>query len=79
MFSAQTSAVVVAPNGLLLVYTLLVLTGVLGSAVTAAKGRWGWLLLDLLTLGLAGNVTGFLAPAPQSFWVRHRRHPGPEA
>ncbi len=72
MFFARASDFVVAPNALLLLYTLLVLTGVLGSAVTATKGRWGWFVLDLVTMGLAGNLTGFLAARPQSFWDRHR-------
>jgi hypothetical protein len=73
MFLAEAADFVVAPNVPLLLYTLLVLTGVVGSAVTAAKGRWGWFVLDLWTLGLAGNVTAFLAARPQSFWARHRR------
>jgi len=80
VFLAQASDFVVAPSALLLLYTLLVLTGVVGSAITAAKGRWGWFVLDLLTLGLAGNLTAFLAARPQSFWARHRRKgqsPGP--
>jgi hypothetical protein len=64
------SALLVAPNFGLLVWTLLVLTGVIGSAVTLAKGRLGWFLLDLVTLGLVGNVTAFFKAAPDSLWAR---------
>jgi hypothetical protein len=70
---ATASAFVVAPKVGLLIWTLLVLTGVIGSAVTLAKGRLGWFLLDLVTFGLVGNVTAFLEPAPDSFWARRSR------
>lgn len=73
MLAATATAVVIGPNLGVLVWTLLVLTGVIGSAVTLAKGRLGWFLLDLVTLGLVGNLTAFLNAAPDSFWARRAR------
>lgn len=42
-------------------------------AVTAAKGRWGWVLLGLLTGGFLWLLTAFLAPSADSFWARRVR------
>ncbi len=49
---------------------MLVVTGVVGSVVTLAKGRTGWFVLDFVTLGLAGNLTAFFSASPGSLWAR---------
>jgi hypothetical protein len=38
--------------------------------VTAAKGRWGWVVVGLLTSGLAWIATAFLLATPDSLWGR---------
>jgi hypothetical protein len=60
----------VAPDVKLVMWTVLVVTGVVGSLITLAKGRMGWFVLDFVTLGLAGNLTAFLSPNPRSLWAR---------
>jgi hypothetical protein len=48
--------------------------------VTAAKGRWGWLVVGLLLGGLIWPLTAvLLRPAPGSLWARvvRRRAGGP--
>ena len=41
----------VAPDLKLVIWTLLVVTGVVGSVITLAKGRTVWFVLDFVTLG----------------------------
>ncbi len=60
---------IVTPNLALVAWTVLVLTGLVGTVITLAKGRPGLSLICLLTGGLLGNVTAFLAPRPGSFWM----------
>lgn len=44
---------------------------ILGTAVLAAKGRWGWLLIGLLTGGALLPILAILVrPAPHSIWAR---------
>ena len=67
----QTAAnLLVAPDLKLIIWTLLVVTGVVGSVITLAKGRTGWFVLDFVTLGLAGNLTALLSATPGSLWGR---------
>ena len=47
----------------------------IAGAVTAAKGRPGWVLVGLLTGGLPWVVTAFLAAAPGSLWTRIFKRP----
>jgi hypothetical protein len=47
--------------------------------VTAAKGRWGWLLVGLLFGGVLWLVTALMPPAPGSLWARLRARSGPPA
>lgn len=63
----------VTPNLALLAWTLFGVTGLIGTVITLAKGRPGLALICLITGGLLGNVTGWLAPRPGSFWIRRRR------
>lgn len=39
-------------------------------AVTAAKGRVGWLLIGFLTGGFLWLVTAFFSARPESLWAR---------
>lgn len=48
----------------------------LAGAVTAAKGRWGWVVVGLLTWGVIWLGTAFLIATPDSVWGR--RFYGPE-
>ncbi len=68
--SAVTSTFLVAPDVGLVMWAMLVVTGVVGSVVTLAKGRTGWFVLDFVTFGLAGNLTAFLSATPGSHWAR---------
>ncbi|MEA2220650.1 MAG: hypothetical protein QOJ35_3276 [Solirubrobacteraceae bacterium] len=61
---------VVAPSPGLIVWTALVGLLLVAGAVTAAKGRWGWVLVGLLTGGLPWIVTAFLHASPDSLWRR---------
>lgn len=73
MLIPAANTFIVTPNLALLAWTLLVLTGLIGTVITLAKGRPGLFLICLLTGGLLGNVTAFLAPRPGSFWMRRLR------
>jgi len=42
----------------------------LAGAVTTAKGRWGWVVVGLLTLGVLWFGTAFLIATPDSVWGR---------
>lgn len=64
------SQFVVAPGPGLIVWTALVCCALLAGLVTAAKGRWGWLLLGLLSGGIAWFVSAFLEASPDSLWAR---------
>jgi hypothetical protein len=59
------------PSPGLIAWTVVMGLVLVAGAVTAAKGRWGWVLVGLLTGGLAWLVTAFLAPSADSFWA-HR-------
>ena len=69
----------VSPGGLLLAYVVVVLI-VAASAgcavVTALKGRWVWLLVGLLLVGLPWLVSAWLPARPGSPWARRRRDAG---
>ena len=73
MLIPAANTFIVTPNLALLAWTLLVLTGLIGTVITLAKGRPGLFLICFLTGGLLGNVTAFLAPRPGSFWMRRLR------
>jgi len=68
---------VVSPSPGLIAWTILLVLVLVAGAVTAAKGRWGWVLIGLLTGGLVWPVTAFLAPAPGSLWLRRFNGPAP--
>jgi hypothetical protein len=53
-----------------LVAATLVLSSCVGGMITAAKGRWGWLCLGLLTGGLAWPLTALLIATPGSVWAQ---------
>lgn len=66
---------VVSP-GWLPMLSLAVLALAFASAViAAAKGRWGWVLVGLLTGGLGWFVGAWLRPVPGSAWTRLLRNP----
>jgi len=73
VFPPLATEFLLAPNTAPVLYTVLVLTGIVGSVITAAKGRWGWLVIDMITLGLAGNLTASLRATPRSVWARRLR------
>lgn len=66
-----TSNFTVTPSLALVFWTLVAACCVGAGCVTAAKGRWGWLLVGLVTGGLAWLLSAFLIAAPDSFWARH--------
>jgi hypothetical protein len=69
---ASGSDFVVQPGAGLLLWCAAVFGGlIVGGGVTAAKGRWGWLLIVILTGGPLGCVTAFMRAAPGSLWARH--------
>ena len=60
----------VGPNLGLVVWTIVAASVVVAGGVTAAKGRWGWLLVGLLTGGLAWLYSATLPAVPGSVWGR---------
>ena len=70
MFLVGDGTFVVSPSfgtGLLVALGILVLAG----AVTAAKGRWGWLFIGVLFGGTIWPLTALLLTAtPDSVWGR---------
>ncbi len=69
---AEGGSYVVSPNVGLLLWTLLAFSVMPAAAfVTAAKGRWGWLAVGLLTGGfICVPVAIFIDFVPGSFWSR---------
>ncbi len=60
---------IISPNAGLVAYSLLACVALVCAVITAAKGRWGWFALGLLT-GLLW-IGGALQPAiPGSLWTR---------
>ena len=70
-----TGDFVVAPAPELIAWTVLIGLLLIAGAVTAAKGRPGWVLIGLLTGGLPWVVTAFLTAAPDSLWTRTFKRP----
>lgn len=70
MFSPGASETIVAPSLGLVAWTALVVLLLVLGAITAAKGRWGWVAVGLLTGGLPWPVTAFLKPSRDSLRVR---------
>ncbi len=64
--------IVVRPDPVIVVYVLVMAAGVCAGIATAAKGRWGWFLVGLLTSGITFFFSAFLPAAPSSIWGRHR-------
>jgi hypothetical protein len=58
---------VVAPDPWVLAYVVVL---VVGGVVTAAKGRWGWMLVGVLLGGVIWPLTALLPAAPTSIWRR---------
>jgi hypothetical protein len=63
----------VHPDPALVVYTLVAAAGVCAAIATAAKGRWWWFLIGLLTGGITFFLSAFLPAVPDSVWGRRRR------
>lgn len=61
---------VVSPDPALLAWSVLAGLMLVAAAVTAAKGRVGWLALGFLTGGFLWLVTAFFAARPESLWAR---------
>jgi hypothetical protein len=76
MTFAEGHEFIITPDAGLLLWMLLIPLIVIGGVVTAAKGRFGWLALGLLTGGLIWPLTGLLIATPDSLWAR--RFYGPE-
>lgn len=70
VYSFAASETIVAPSLGLVVWTALVVLLLVCGAITAAKGRWGWVGVGLLTGGLPWVVTAFLKPSRDSLWAR---------
>ena len=66
---------VVPPSPGLIAWTILMALLLVAGCVTAAKGRWGWVLIGLLTGGLLWFATAFFAPSADSFWARRIGRP----
>lgn len=49
MAVASSGTTLIQPSGALVALSVLWLLALMMGAVTAAKGRWGWLLVGLLT------------------------------
>jgi hypothetical protein len=62
--------VVVSPSAGLVAWTVLIGLVLVAGAVTAAKGRWGWVAIGLLTGGVPWLVTAFSRANPDSLWAR---------
>jgi hypothetical protein len=69
------SSSVVSPGPGLIIWTLVVGLLLVAGVITGAKGRWGWVLVGLLTGGLPWFVTAFLPARPGSWWARSIRQP----
>jgi hypothetical protein len=67
MLDLADGSVVVTPNTWVMAGVLVFLVGGL---VTAAKGRWGWLLVGCLVGGALWPLTALLEAAPESIWER---------
>jgi hypothetical protein len=63
----------IQPNPALIIWTLVIVAAIVMGGVTAAKGRWGWFVIGLLTGGLVWLVSGFLEATPGSLWARRIR------
>lgn len=74
-----TSNVTVTPSLALVFWTIAAACCVGAGCITAAKGRWGWLLVGLVTGGLAWLFSAFLIAAPDSLWARHVYGPEKQA
>jgi hypothetical protein len=61
---------VIGPNLTVIGFSVLVLIAAPCGIVTAAKGRWGWLALGVLTSGLLWIVGATQPPRPGSLWLR---------
>ena len=63
----------VAPNLGLLLWTIYSFASLGAAVVTALKGRWGWLVVGVLTGGLAWFYSATLPAEPDSTWERRAR------
>jgi hypothetical protein len=63
----------VEPDRGLIIWTVYAVLAVCVSAVTLAKGRFGWFLLGLASAGLGWFVGAALGPTESSVWTRLRR------
>jgi hypothetical protein len=64
------SEFVVSPGPVLIAWSVLISLALLAGAITAAKGRWRWVLIGLLTGAVPWLATAFLAARPDSLWAR---------
>ncbi len=79
MLAEVVSNTSVGPSVGLVVWTIVAASLVTAGGVTAAKGRWGWLLVGLLTGGLVWLYSVTLPAAPGSLWERRLGAPEPAA
>jgi hypothetical protein len=60
----------IAPNAGIVIWSVMAMILATCGAATAAKGRWGWLIAGLVTVGILW-VAGALQPVrPASAWSR---------
>ncbi|MGI8803238.1 MAG: hypothetical protein ACR2KV_13895 [Solirubrobacteraceae bacterium] len=67
------AANLVSPNLGVILWTVMVGLALIAGCVTAANGRWGRLVVGLLTGGLLWLVTAFFPALPGSAWSRFAR------
>jgi hypothetical protein len=70
MLLAAGAAFGVSPNAGILLWPLIAVLLASCGVLTAAKGRWGWLLVGFFTMGLGWVAGARQAPAPGSVWAR---------
>lgn len=73
MIVASTGQFVIAPNAGLMIWSVLMIVGIIGGAITLAKGRWGLFALGLFTGGILWVFTALAQAAPGSLWDRYCR------
>jgi len=56
----------------LIAWAVLLVLALACGVVTAAKGRWGWVAIGLVTVGFLWLGTAFLPARPGSWWARRR-------
>jgi hypothetical protein len=75
MIIAADGSFLVEPGPLLIIWTILAPIVLVAGVATLIKGRYGWFLLGLATVGLAWIIGALMQPAEGSAWtwLRSRR------